>query len=58
MHADEMRLQEELAAKVHYLRTQAEMKEIVQAAAATPNIESQKVRDILYIISCSAEVKI
>lgn len=57
MHADEFTLQQALAAEVHYERKPEEMKELVQTAAAKPNIDTQKIKDAFYIIAATVDRK-
>lgn len=55
MHDEELRLQRALVAEVHFDTPAAEVKEAARAAAARPNINSQQVKDLCYVVAATAE---
>eukprot|EP00887_Chlorella_sp_A99_P005713 scaffold1.g5713.t1 len=55
MHADELRLKAALLAEVRYDLSEAEMAELRAAFAAQPNIDAQRVRDLLWVVAATAE---
>jgi hypothetical protein len=57
MHADEQKLQQVLVAQVHYDRTAEEVAEILTAVVVKPNIDSQRLYDLIYVMEATAGIK-
>ena len=54
-HGDEAALQRALVGEVRYQRRPEEMKAILQAVGARPNIDAQRVKDLLYVMAATAD---
>lgn len=57
MHEAEQRLQQALAAQVTYQQKPEGLKEVLRAMAARPNIDSQRLRDMVYVVAATAELR-
>lgn len=55
MHADELKLKDVLVSEIRYDSPEGELLELRAALAAQPNIDRQRVGDLLWVVAATAE---
>lgn len=57
MHAEELKLQQALVSQVRYDSSEDDVQPLKGAAAAQVNIDGQKVKELLYVVAATVEVR-